>query len=187
MLSWLSKQILTLSGWKIVGQPPALKKYLIIGAPHTSNWDFFIFILLKFHFQLKINFIGKHTIFVWPFNWFLRKLGGIPIDRSQSHNIVDSIVKSFEQNERMLLALAPEGTRSYKEHWKSGFYYIALNANVPVQTCFLDAKTRQLGFGPLIELTGDIEIDLSRLKAFYQSKMGINPEQSSKVTFKIHS
>ena len=184
MVSWFSIKLLKLFGWQTIGKPPEIKKYVVIVAPHTSNWDFFIFLLLKFSYRLKINFIGKHTIFIGPIGWVLRKLGGIPVFRSQNHNVVDSIIKAFNENENMIFALSPEGTRSYKDHWKSGFYHIALNAKVPIQTCFLDMTTKTLGFGPLIELTGDIKQDLAVFQNIYSDKKGIKPALFSKITFR---
>ena len=184
MLSWCSLKILNLFGWSVVGQPAQLDKYVIIVAPHTSNWDFFIFLLLKFYYQLKVNFIGKHTIFIGPFGWFLRKIGGIPVVRTENHNVVDTIVLAFKQNQKMIFALSPEGTRSYKNHWKSGFYHIAINAKVPVQTCFLNKTNKTLGFGPLLELCGERQKDLELIRQFYRNKKGINSELFSDIVFK---
>ena len=153
-------------------------------APHTSNWDFFIFLALKFSLKIKVNFVGKHTIFIWPFNWILRRLGGRPVDRSKNNNMVDAIVALFNQSEEFIFALSPEGTRSYKDHWKSGFYHIAVNAKVPIQLCFLDASTKTIGFGPLLEPTGNLEKDAELIKSFYENKKGINPELGSRINFK---
>ncbi len=184
MLAWLSGRILTLSGWKLIGQPPEINKYIAIVAPHTSNWDFLVFLLFKFKHRLKTTFIGKHTLFIWPFRWFLTQIGGVPVNRSARNKVVDTIIQLFNENERMIFALSPEGTRSYTDHWKSGFYHIAINAKIPIQTCYLDTKSRTLGFGPLYYPTGDIKEDLAFIKAFYQDKQGINPEQFSKIAFK---
>ncbi|TQV87339.1 lysophospholipid acyltransferase family protein [Aliikangiella coralliicola] len=184
MLAWLSRKILVLRGWTLIGQPPALNQYVAIVAPHTSNWDFFLFLLMKFSFRLKVSFIGKHTIFVWPIGWALRRLGGIPVNRSAKHNVVDTIVEAFNQNEKMIFAISPEGTRSYKDHWKSGFYHIALSAGVPVQTCFLDTTKKQIGFGPLVTLTGDKSKDLDEFQEIYHNKKGIKPELFSQIQFK---
>ena len=183
MVAWLSRTLLKARGWKVVGQLPDLKKYVIVVAPHTSNWDFFIFLALKFSLEAKVNFVGKHTIFVWPFNWILRRLGGRPVDRSKSHNVVDGIVDLFKQSDDFIFALSPEGTRSYTEYWKSGFYYIALKAGVPIQTCFLDTTTRTLGFGPLITPSGDLDKDTALLQEYYGDKKGINPQQASRIAF----
>lgn len=184
MLAKASRKILSLWGWQLIGKPPELRKYVVIIAPHTSNWDFFIFLLVKFSFQLRVNFIGKHTIFIGPIGWLLRKIGGIPVNRSKNKNVVDAIVDSFRENDDMIFALSPEGTRSYKDHWKTGFYHIALNADVPIQTCFLDADTRTIGFGPLINLSGDITNDLKIISEIYADKKGIREELFSKIRFK---
>ncbi|MGX5173854.1 1-acyl-sn-glycerol-3-phosphate acyltransferase [Aliikangiella sp. IMCC44653] len=184
MLAWISGKILAWRGWTEVGSPPSINKYLVIVAPHTSNWDFFIFLLFKFKHKLKISFIGKHTIFIWPFRWFLTRIGGIPVNRSGSNKVVDSIVQAFNENEKMIFALSPEGTRSLTDHWKSGFYHIAMNAKVPIQMCFLDKKDNSLGFGPLIHPCGDKEKDLAIIREFYQNKVGINPKQFSNISFK---
>ncbi len=183
MFSWLSRKILKLTGWNLEGEPPNIDKYVVIIAPHTSNWDFFIFLLVKFSYSLKVSFIGKHTIFIGPIGWLLRKIGGIPVNRTKNKNVVGTIVEAFDKSEKMVFALSPEGTRSYKDHWKTGFYHIALNANVPIQTCFLDAETRTLGFGPLVNLSGDIEKDFELFKQVYAGKKGIKQELFSKITF----
>ncbi len=184
MFSKLCLKLLNLFGWQIAGEPPTEKKYVAIVAPHTSNWDFFVFVLMKFALKLKVNFIGKHTIFVGPIGWFLKKMGGVPVDRRSKNNVVDQIVETFNQREELIFALSPEGTRSYKDHWKSGFYHIALKANVPLQFCFLDNQSKKLGFGPMINLTGDQAKDLETIKAFYQDKQGIKPKQFSKICFR---
>lgn len=182
-MSALAKWILKAFGWQLVGELPKLEKYVIIVAPHTSNWDFFIFVMVKFAFQIKVVFIGKHTIFVGPFDWILRRLGGLPVNRSGTNNVVDQIVNEFNHRDKMIFALSPEGTRSYRTHWKSGFYHIARKANVPVLTAFLDTKTRKLGWGPVFELSDDKNQDLKKFAEFYSDKIGIRPEKASKIIF----
>jgi len=184
MLSKLSLWILHLFGWKLEGELPKLEKYVIIIGPHTSNWDFFIFLLVKFHYRLNIVFIGKHTIFIGPIGWVLRRLGGLPVNRSSSHNVVDQIVDEFNRRKQMVFGLSPEGTRSYLDHWKSGFYHIALKAKVPVQSAFLDIISHRIGWGPLFYLTGDKDKDLENIARFYRDKKGIRPEKFSKIVFK---
>jgi len=184
VISWLSRNILALFGWTIVGKLPETKKYVAIVAPHTSNWDFFIFVLMKFGLKLRVNFIGKHTIFIGPIGWFLKAMGGIPVNRSSNNNVVDLIVEKFAEREEMIFALSPEGTRSFKDHWKSGFYHIAIKAKVPVQLCYLDKTTKSVGFGPMIELSGDKDKDLEVIKNFFQNKKGIRPELLSTIRFK---
>ena len=184
MFAALSKWLLNLFGWRLVGQPPKIKKYVLIVAPHTSNWDFFIFILLKFHFRMKVSFIGKHSIFIGPVGWVLKRLGGIPVDRRKAQNVVQVIVDLFNESEEMAFALSPEGTRSYKDHWKTGFYNIASNAKVPIQFCYLDATTKTLGFGPLFEISGDLDKDFEVIREFYSDKKGLRPELFSEITYK---
>jgi len=183
-LSAIAGFILRVFGWRLVGELPRLKKYVIIIGPHTSNWDFFIFVLVKYHFRIKVSFIGKHTIFIGPIGWALRKLGGIPVKRTSAHNVVDKIVEEFLVRDAMVFALSPEGTRSYLDHWKSGFYHIARKANVPVQTAFLDVDTKRIGWGPLLYLTDDRDKDLKKIAEFYSDKKGFKPEKFSKIVFK---
>lgn len=183
-MSSIATWLLQLFGWSLVGELPANKKYVIIIAPHTSNWDFVVFILVKMVFRLKAVFIGKHTIFVGPFGWVLRKLGGIPVNRSSAHNVVDTIVYEFEKRDEMVFALSPEGTRSYLDHWKSGFYHIARKADVPVQIVYLNAGDKTLGLGPLLTMTEDKNSDLKKIAKFYADKQGIKPEKFSKIIFR---
>lgn len=183
-MSVIAAFILKLFGWQLVGELPKTKKYVVIIGPHTSNWDFFIFLLLKFFYRIKVVFIGKHTIFFGPIGWALRKVGGIPVERSSTHNVVDKIVEEFSLRDEMIFALSPEGTRSYLDHWKSGFYHIARKAKVPVQTAFLDVRSKQLGWGPVFYLTDDRHADLKKIAAFYSDKQGFKPEKFSKIIFK---
>lgn len=183
-MSAIAAFILRIFGWQLVGELPPIKKYIIIIGPHTSNWDFFIFILVKFRFRIKVVFIGKHSIFIGPIGWALRKIGGIPVERSSAHNVVDKIVEEFLARDAMIFALSPEGTRSYLDHWKSGFYHIARKANVPVQTAFLDVRSKQIGWGPMFYMTDDRHEDLIKIAGFYSDKQGFKPEKFSKIVFK---
>ena len=183
-MSVIAAFILRIFGWHQVGELPKLKKYVVIIGPHTSNWDFFIFLLVKFSYRLKVVFIGKHTIFIGPVGWVLRKIGGIPVKRSSAHNVVDKIVEEFSIRDEMVFALSPEGTRSYRDHWKSGFYHIARKANVPVQTAYLDVPSKQIGWGPLFYLSDDRHEDLKRIAEFYTDKQGFKPEKFSKIMFR---
>lgn len=171
-------------GWQLVGELPKQHKYVVIIAPHTSNWDFFLFVLIKIAFKLKVVFIGKHTIFIGPFDWMLRKLGGLPVDRSSHHNVVDMVVNEFNQRDEMVFGLSPEGTRSYLDHWKSGFYHISSKANVPIQTAFLDTTTKTAGWGPLFQASQNKDELLNKIALFYSNKRGFKPEKFSKIIFK---
>lgn len=174
---WLLKRL----GWQWVGQLPAVRQCVIIFAPHTSNWDFPIMYLAKLALGVKVNFLGKHQLFSWPIGWFFRALGGIPVVRHEKHNVVTDSIQAFRDNPDLFLALAPEGTRSKTDHWRTGFYHIAVGAGVPLQLAFLDCRTRTLGLGPLLQLSGDIERDFARLREFYQDKQGYKPELASTI------
>ena len=169
MFRLCSKFALWLFGWKIEGSLPVVKKYVIIGAPHSSNWDFVLAILAKFSLQIPANFIGKHTLFRPPFGFVFRWLGGKPVDRSKANNLVKAIVEIFNREESMVLGIAPEGTRSKVEKWKTGFYYIAHLAQVPVVMAVFDYPGKRLIFSPPFYTTGDLEKDMVVIKDYYRS------------------
>lgn len=177
----MMRGILRLLGWKVVGELPEDKKAVIIFAPHTSNWDFVLMMMTRYCFAFNAAFLGKHTLFKAPFGWIFRWFGGIPVERSKAHNVVDNVAEVIKQRESVHLAIAPEGTRSKTKKWKSGFYHIALKAEVPVILTFLDTKTRTLGIGPTLHLTGSIQQDVEFFKEFYQDKHGIREELASDV------
>lgn len=179
------KTILRLFGWKLVGEMPAEKKVVFIFAPHTSNWDFVIMMMARFCYKMKPAYLGKHTLFKPPFGWFFKVLGGIPVERSSSHNVVDQVVKIINERDEIALALAPEGTRSKKPYWKSGFYHIALKAEVPLVLTFLDKDTKTLGIGEQVNLTGDVEIDMAKIRDFYKDKKGFKPELASDIKLEV--
>ncbi|WP_417446285.1 lysophospholipid acyltransferase family protein [Kangiella sp.] len=177
------KALLRLLGWKLVGQLPKDKKYVVIFAPHTSNWDFVLMLMVRFCFKMKIGYLGKHTLFKPPFGWFFRMFGGIPVERNSANNVVDQVAAIIKQKEEIQFALAPEGTRSYKPYWKSGFYHIALRAQVPIVMTFLDSKTKEIGIGDVLRPSGNQEQDLDVIRAFYKDKAGIRPELTSDIRF----
>lgn len=174
-VSWL---FLKLWGWKVVGEVPQTKKLVIIGAPHTSNWDFPIFLSMVGYLGLRVNYLGKHTLFKGPFAWFFYYLGGIPVDRSsaEARDIVSQVVEEFSKREQIWLGISPEGTRKKVEKWKTGFYRIAQDAGMPIATAFLDKKTKQVGFGPIFQVSGDMEADLKAMRAFFAKKTGVRAE-----------
>jgi 1-acyl-sn-glycerol-3-phosphate acyltransferase len=157
---------------------------VIVFAPHTSNWDFPLLLLARDALGLRASYLGKHTLFRPPFGWIFRALGGIPVHRGEAHHLVDQIAHEFQARDHLWLAMAPEGTRQRTDHWKSGFYRIALAAKVPVLLTFIDAERKQCGVGPLLELSGDVERDLSLIREFYADKRGIHPEQAGEIRFK---
>jgi 1-acyl-sn-glycerol-3-phosphate acyltransferase len=168
--------------WKAVGPLPEQNKYIIIVTPHTSNWDVFYGVILAFTLKLDARFLAKKELFRWPFAPIIRWLGGIATDRSSHSNIVDKIVKIFDENEKFVLALAPEGTRHKVDYWKSGFYHIAAGANIPIVLAFIDFGTKTGGAGPLLYPSGDIKKDMVTIRNFYLNKKGKNDDQTSPAT-----
>jgi 1-acyl-sn-glycerol-3-phosphate acyltransferase len=181
MSHWIAKTLLKLFGWRTEGQTPAIPKYVLIVAPHTSNWDMPVMLLLASAMRIKATWMGKHTLFRRPFGWLLRQLGGIPINRTARHNAVDQAVEAFRSSERLALGVLPEGTRKRTPHWRSGFYYIALGAGVPIVLGFADYKRKVGGIGPTIVPTGDIEADMQHIRAFYTGVSGKKPEQFGEI------
>ncbi len=165
--------------WKAVGTLPKQNKYIIIVAPHTSNWDVFYGFILAFNLKIDARFLAKKELFRWPFAPIIRWLGGIAIDRSSHSNIVDKIVKIFNENEKFVLAIAPEGTRHKVDYWKSGFYHIAKEANIPIVLAFIDYGTKTGGAGPLLYPSADINKDIITIRNFYLNKKGKNKDQTS--------
>jgi 1-acyl-sn-glycerol-3-phosphate acyltransferase len=181
MKTWIAERILRAAGWRVVGQTPDVPKYVIIAAPHTSNWDLFYSLLLAAYFRINLNWIGKHTLFRWPFGIFLKWLGGIPVDRRGRHNFVDQVALVFKSRDRMALLITPEGTRKKAPYWKSGFYYIALGAQVPIVLGFVDFASKTAGIGPIIRPSGDIEEDMQLLRGFYSPMRGKYPDAMGEV------
>jgi 1-acyl-sn-glycerol-3-phosphate acyltransferase len=181
MLSSFARALLKLFGWRMTGQPLAAPKYLIVFAPHTSNWDLPIGYLFARAFKLAPNWIGKHLLFRPPFGRVFRWIGGISVDRRSRNNAVEQVIQAFNQRERLVLAITPEGTRKKTSHWKSGFYYIALGARVPIQLAFLDYRRKIGGFGPTITPSGDIDADLSIMRDFFSGIAGKYPDQAGEI------
>jgi len=157
---------------------------VVIVYPHTSNWDFVVGYLAKIASGLPLRWIGKHSLFRWPVDGLLRRMGGIPVHRGASAGFIDRLVEEFERRPRIWLALAPEGTRSHTDHWKSGFYRLALAARVPVGLAFIDYRTRLVGLTTYLVLTGTEEEDLDRIRAFYRDKVAKFPGQASDIRFR---
>ena len=175
LLTVIAKVALRLSGWKLAGELPKEKKYLLIGAPHTSNWDFCLMLCLVLSRRMSVNWMGKQQLFRSPFHHFMRWLGGIPVERSKANNTVEQMVNAFNKADEMILIITPEGTRSKVSQWKTGFYHIAQQAQVPIVQGYIDASKKHCGFGPRLEPNGDIEQDMAAIKTFYRDKHGIRP------------
>ncbi len=169
---------LKLSGWRTEGRLPDIPKFVMIAAPHTSNWDFVLLLFMAFAFRVKVYWMGKDALFRQPFYGLFKWLGGIPIDRSKSNNVVSQSIQQFNNNDKLVLAIPPSGTRKKVFYWKSGFYHIANGAEVPIALSFLDYGRKVGGFGPTIKPTGNIEEDMKSIKAFYADISGKYPEKT---------
>ncbi|MEI7816081.1 MAG: lysophospholipid acyltransferase family protein [Desulfuromonadales bacterium] len=169
------------AGWKLAGAAPSSRRYVLIAAPHTSNWDLPMTLAIVFAFRLKVYFLAKHTLFTPPFGMFLRWLGGIPVDRSKANNFVEQAVELFSLYDDLILVVPPEGTRKQVRYWKSGFYHIANGAQVPIELGFIDFKRKVAGFGGTHMPTGDFDIDLAKIQTFYAGIAGKNPSMTSEI------
>jgi 1-acyl-sn-glycerol-3-phosphate acyltransferase len=179
LLQGLSIRILRICGWRREGRVPDIPKFVIIAAPHTSNWDFPIGMAILLAFKLKFSILGKDSLFRWPFGGFLKWMGLIPINRSKSCNVVAQSIQVFKDNRKMVMIVAPEGTRKKGIYWKTGFYHIARGANVPIVMGFLDYVRKAGGIGPTLMPTGDIEFDMETIRCFYDRISGKIPEKST--------
>lgn len=172
----LGRAALHALGWRIEGALPDLPKLVAIVAPHTSNWDFVVGVAALFTLGVDVRFLGKDALFRWPLAPMMRWLGGIPVERSTSHDVVEQTVAQFARRERMILALTPEGTRRKVERWRTGFYYIALGAHVPIVPIAFDWGRKTIRIGAPFTPTGTLEADLDALAAFYSGVQGRRPE-----------
>ncbi|WP_412984835.1 1-acyl-sn-glycerol-3-phosphate acyltransferase [Pontimicrobium sp. IMCC45349] len=180
-MRWLSKFIYhKLLGWKVTGFSDfdSVKKAVIIAVPHTSWHDFYIGVLLRSVVGIKSNFVGKKALFTFPFGFFFRALGGAPVIRKSNENQVEAIARLFDEHEVFRMAMAPEGTRKKVDKWRTGFYYIAKTANVPIVMFTLDFKNKENKFSEPFYPTDDKEADFKFMKSFYEGVVGKVPEYS---------
>jgi 1-acyl-sn-glycerol-3-phosphate acyltransferase len=180
LAAWLLARL----GWRVEVAWPSAPKVVVIVYPHTSNWDFVLGYLARLAVGLPTAWIGKHTIFRWPVAGLLRRMGGIPVDRANAAGLLPALRREFERRDTMCLALAPEGTRAHRDHVKSGFYRLALAAGLPVGLAFLDYRSRTIGIGQWLDLTGDEALDLGRIRQAYAGRIGRHPAQASELKFK---
>jgi len=180
MLNATGRLFIRAIGWRIVGEVPAEKKLVFVAAPHTSNWDFPIFMSIVCHFGLRVRFLGKHSLFTGLFGWIFYYLGGIPVDRTgtDAADIVDQAVDIFDQHDALILGIAPEGTRTKVEKWKTGFYRIAVGAGAPIGLAFVNAANKTVGIDRVFYPTGDMAADMATIQSFYADKQGIKTENS---------
>ena len=177
MLKYISLQLLKLFGWQLETILPLEKKYIIIGAPHTSNWDFPLALAMAFVYRFEMHWMGKDSLFSGWRGPVMRWLGGIPINRATRNNVVADTIALFKTKERLIVAIPPEGTRSKVDRWKTGFYYIALGAGVPISLAFLDYQRKIGGFLSTFTPTGDVEKDIAAIRACY---IGISGKYAEK-------
>ena len=181
LLRYASAAVMKLAGWRVEGALPAdVGKCVLIAAPHTSNWDLPFTLMTAFVLRLNVYWLGKASIFRWPFGPLMRWLGGVAVNRSASANMVAASAAALKAvGGAVQLIVPPEGTRDKTRHWKTGFYYIALEAQVPILLAYMDYTDKRAGLGPVFQPTGDIERDMAVIKAFYAPIRGKNATQFS--------
>ena len=178
ILRGISIFILRVIGWKTRGTELAHQRFVLIGAPHTSNWDFPLMLMVVLKLKLRVFWMGKHTLFPFPFGGLMKWLGGVPINRSSSHNVVRETVRQFKDHEELVVLIPPEGTRSKVKEWKTGFYHIANMAKVPILMGYVDAEKKEAGFADFFHPTGDIDKDLEEIRNFYKPINGLITKNS---------
>jgi 1-acyl-sn-glycerol-3-phosphate acyltransferase len=169
---WLMRSLLKLSGWRLLGQLPDVPKLILIGAPHSSYWDGVWGLMMKIGLGININIMIKREVLEGPLGVILRPIGMIPINRSAALNVVGQMVKRFQEHERMWLGITPEGTRKRVKQWKSGFLRIAREANVPIQTLFIDYPSKTFTLGPLVQASDDPDADMATIRALFKPYRG---------------
>jgi 1-acyl-sn-glycerol-3-phosphate acyltransferase len=169
---WFSRGVLRLCGWRLVGELPDVPKLILIGAPHSSYWDGLWGLLMKIAAGIEVNIMIKREVLDGPLGIILRPIGMIPINRKAALNVVGQMVERFRQRERMWLGITPEGTRKKVKEWKSGFLRIAHEADVPIQTIFIDYPTKTFTLGPVVRATGDHDADMAKIRALFAPYRG---------------
>lgn len=177
----LGRAILFLFGWRFEMSDPGTSKYVLIGAPHTSNWDFILMLLIMLAGKLSIRWLGKDSAFRGPLGPLMRALGGLPVNRRERTGLVKQVAERFAESEALIIAIAPEGTRSKSLYWKSGFYYMALTANVPIVMGYLDYPNKRCGIGPGFMPCGDIHADFEIIRNFYKDIRGKAPHKQGQI------
>ncbi len=173
--------ILRRNDWTLAFRWPPSPKCVVIFYPHTSNWDFVIGVLAYLSVAWPVRWCGKDSLFVWPFGTLMRALGGIAVNRRERTGFVGQFEREFERTDQLHLAIAPEGTRARTDHWKSGFYHLALAAGVPVGLAYIDYPSRRVGLDTFLDLSGDEAQDVARIRAYYADKRGRNPAQQGDI------
>jgi 1-acyl-sn-glycerol-3-phosphate acyltransferase len=183
----LAKLFLRVNGWEFEGRRPAARRFVLIAAPHTSNWDLAYLLALGAVVDVKVHWMGKHQLFRGPMGWLMRRVGGVPVRRDRSNDLVTQMARVLERAPAMALTVPPEATRDYVPFWKSGFYHIARTAQVPIVMGYLDYARKRGGFGPELIPTGDVRGDMDEIRAFYADKTARYPDRFGEPRLKEES
>ena len=177
----IARFVLRLIGWRTHVDPPHPSKYVLIGAPHTSSWDFFVALLFFAAEGIPARIIGKDTLFRGPMGIIMRFIKAIPVNRRERTNFVDQVAARFDEADELVIAIAPEGTRNMAARWRTGFYYIALKADVPVMMAYLDYESKVIGIRASMKPTGDIQVDFKVIRDYYTGIKGKYPHKESAI------
>lgn len=181
MIPSLSRGILAIFGWKASKSVTLTNKCVLIGAPHTTNWDFPLTLLALSSMGVKFNWAAKHTLFFWPLGTLMKALGGMSVDRRRGASFLEGILARFASQERLVLAIAPEGTRAKSAHWKAGFYTIAHQAGVPIGLGYIDYARKVVGLEKIMHASGDLQADLDIIRAYYHDRVGKYPQNQGEI------
>ncbi len=179
--TWIARGYLRFRGWRLEGMLPEHPQCVFIAAPHTSSWDMSFTILTAWALGVKPNWGGRRSLFRWPWGFWLRVLGGVPVDRRGNQGMVERLAALFERHERLYLGIAPSGARRYTEYWRSGFYHVARRAGVPIYFGYLDYDRRVCGIGGFLVPSGDLCADMDRIRAFYEPIGARIPANKSRI------
>ncbi len=181
----LWRALFRMFGWKITGALPTLPQYVVVVAPHTSTWDFFVGFLASRSIDMGFpHFMIKDSMFRGPLSWVLHRLGGIPVNRSAPGGLIEQVVAQFRQHEHFIIAVTPEGTRKKVRYWKQGFYHIALQAKAAIVLASFDFQRKIVNFAPPFMPSGNLEEDLEIIRRFYADVIGLHPERQSEILFR---
>lgn len=184
MIKILSSFLLKFFGWNVQSTVLTSRKYVIIGAPHTSNWDFPIALLTLGAIGLRFSWAAKDTLFLFPLGYIFRLMGGVPVNRKVRNSFISTMLDQFSKQEQFIIAIAPEGTRSFKDHWKCGFYQIAFDAKVDIALAFIDYTEKKSGIGMIVTPSGNLENDFEIIKNFYADIKGKYPKKTSTIAIR---
>lgn len=177
LFHFLARILMRVSGWRVVGKLPDIPKFVLIGAPHTSNLDFIVFLGVIFTLRADVKFMGKAELFRPPYGWFFYYCGGIPVDRRKSTGLVEQMVKVCNESDKFILTIAPEGTRHHVTEWKRGFYHIARSAGIPIVLAALDGKHKEVRIGQVFQHTEDAETDMKAIQGYFAGVIGVKPRR----------